>query len=63
MRAFVALRHLADDHAALARKLGELEARFEGRLATHDQQLAQVFAALRQLVTQSERKKRPIGFA
>jgi ORF6N domain-containing protein len=63
MRAFVALRHLAEDQAALARKLDELEARFEGQLARHDQQLAQVFAALRQLVTKPERKKRPIGFA
>lgn len=61
MRAFVALRHLAEDKATLARKLDELEARFEGRLATHDQQLAQVFAALRQLVT-PERKSRPVGF-
>ena len=63
MRAFVALRHLTDDQAALARKLDELEARFDGRLAEHDEQLAQVFTALRQLLEPPPRKKRPIGFA
>jgi hypothetical protein len=63
MRAFVALRHLTDDQAALARKLDELEARFDGRLAEHDEQLAQVFTALRQLLEPPPHKKRPIGFA
>ncbi len=63
MRAFVALRHLKDDQEALARRLDELEARFDGRLAEHDEQLAQVFAALRQLLEPPPRKKRPIGFA
>jgi DNA-binding PadR family transcriptional regulator len=63
MRAFVALRHLGEDRAALARKLDELEQRFEGRLAKHDDQLAQVFEALRQLLEPPPRKKRPIGFA
>jgi hypothetical protein len=63
MRAFVALRHLTDGQAALAQKLDELEARFDGRLAEHDEQLAQVFAALRHLLEPSPRKKRPIGFA
>ena len=62
MRAFVALRHLTDDQAALARKLDELEARFDGRLAEHDDQLAQVFKALRQLLEPPAHKKRPIGF-
>ena len=63
MRAFVALRHLAHDQEALARTLDELEVRFEGRLAKHDEQLAQVFKALRQLLEPPPRKKRPIGFA
>jgi len=63
MRAFVALRHLTDDQAALGRKLDELERRFDGRLAEHDEQLAQVFAALRQLLEPPPLKKRPIGFA
>ena len=63
MRAFVALRHLTDDQTALSRKLDELEARFEGRLAEHDEQLAQVFAALRQLLEPPPQKKRPIGCA
>jgi phage regulator Rha-like protein len=63
MRAFVALRHLTHERAALARRLDELEARFDRRLAEHDEQLAQVFAALRQLLEPPPRKKRPIGFA
>jgi hypothetical protein len=63
MRALVALRHAAEDHAAVARKLDELEARFEGRLAKHDEQLAQVFAALRRLIAPPASKRRPIGFS
>ena len=50
MRAFVALRHMLEDRAALARRLDELEAGFEGRLAEHDKQLADVFTALRELI-------------
>ena len=62
MRAFVALRKALQDRDAFARKLDELEARFEGRLAEHDEQLARVFAALRQLVEPTSQEKRPIGF-
>ena len=62
MRAFVSFRKALQDRDALARKLDELEARFEGRLAEHDEQLARVFAALRQFVEPTPRERRPIGF-
>ncbi|HEX5053980.1 MAG TPA: ORF6N domain-containing protein [Planctomycetota bacterium] len=46
MRAFVQLRQLLVDHAELAGKVAELERKF----ATHDQHIAAVFEAIRQLL-------------
>jgi hypothetical protein len=63
MRTFVALRRVVEVRDALRRKLGELENRFENRLAEHETQLAQVFSVLRQLVALPPLpKKRAIGF-
>jgi hypothetical protein len=45
MRAFVALRRLILDHKALASKLEELDA----RVGAHDEQLAAIIEAIRQL--------------
>jgi hypothetical protein len=57
MRAFVALRRIVSSHRTLARKLIELERRY-------DAQFKVVFAAIRELVEgeQSE-SRRPIGFS
>lgn len=57
MRAFVRLRQLMATHADLARKLAELESKY-------DQQFKVVFDAIRQLMTPPEvAAKPPIGFA
>lgn len=62
MRAFVRLREMLASHAELARKLDELERRY-------DDQFAQVFEAIRELMAPAEDSPddrvqvRPLGFA
>ncbi len=56
MRAFVRLRQLLASHADLARKLTAME-------KNYDAQFKVVFDALRALMREPERKKKPIGFA
>jgi hypothetical protein len=58
VRAFVHLREMISANAELARKFSELER----RLDTHDTQIAQLFAAIRQLLAPAPAKKREIGF-
>jgi hypothetical protein len=62
MRAFVRLREMVATNTQLARKLEELEARIEKRLTTHDQAIAGILEAIRELMRAPETKKRPIGF-
>lgn len=59
VRAFVRLRDLARTHAELARHLTQLER----RVTAHDEDLKQVFVALRQLLEPPSRPRRRIGFA
>ncbi|MBK9990217.1 MAG: ORF6N domain-containing protein [Verrucomicrobia bacterium] len=59
VRAFVRLRLLVVNHKAIATKLAELDA----KVGAHDEQLAAVIAAIRQLTTPDEpRHCRKIGF-
>jgi len=58
VRAFVRLRELISANAALAAKFSQLER----RLDTNDAQIAQLFAAIRQLLAPAPAKKREIGF-
>jgi hypothetical protein len=55
VRAFVRLRQILASHADLARKLAQLEKKY-------DRQFKVVFEAIRRLMTPPEPKKRPIGF-
>ncbi len=55
MRAFVQLRAMTADHKALARRLHQLEQKY-------DKQFAVVFDAIRGLMEPPAPKKRPIGF-
>ena len=55
MRAFVRLRRVLATHADLARKLEELEARY-------DAQFRGVFDAIRALMADEKKRKHPIGF-
>ncbi len=55
MRAFVRLRKILASHAELARKLEELEKKY-------DSQFKIVFEAIRQLMAPKEAPKKKIGF-
>ena len=55
VRAFVKLREMIATHKDLARKLDELEKKY-------DRQFAVIFDAIRQLMTPPKPKQRPIGF-
>ena len=62
MRAFVELRRAATSNAAIGKRIEELERETKTKLGQHDQQLAQIFQALRQLISPPPRPKRQIGF-
>ena len=55
MRTFVKLRQMLDSHAKLARRLAELEAKYDGQFRI-------VFDALNELMASPEPKRKPIGF-
>jgi hypothetical protein len=58
MRVFVRPREMMATHKELAFKLIELEERLEG----HDEQIQNIFEAIRQLMTPPERERKKIGF-
>ena len=62
MRAFVELRRAAAASTEIEAKLEDLERETGKRLGEHDRQLAQIFQALRQLISPPPRPKRRIGF-
>ncbi len=58
MRAFVSLREMLSTNKDLARKLHDLERKYE----THDLQIKAVFDAIRQLMAPTEKSKYKAGF-
>jgi hypothetical protein len=58
MRAFVELRRAADSYAAIEKRLEQIER----GMGEHDEQLEQVFTALRRLIAPPPPPKRPVGF-
>lgn len=58
VRAFVRLREIISANAELEAKFAQLER----RLDSHDEAIAQLFAAIRQLLAPAPEKKREIGF-
>jgi hypothetical protein len=58
MRAFVELRRVASSYAAIEKRLEQIER----GMGEHDEQLEQIFNALRQLIAPPPQPKRPIGF-
>ena len=58
MRAFVKLRQVLSTHKNLARKLEELEGKYD----KHDVQIKTIFQALKQLIETPAQPRRPIGF-
>lgn len=58
MRAFVELRRVAGSYALIEKRLEQIE---QG-MGEHDEQLGQIFEALRQLIASPTKPKRPVGF-
>jgi hypothetical protein len=58
MRAFVQLREILENNRELARKFSELEY----RIGKHDEEIAAIIDAIRQLMTPPEKPRRQIGF-
>lgn len=59
VRAFIRLRQFASGHAEIAKRLDALER----RVTDHDEDLSDMFKALRALLAPSPRNTREIGFA
>lgn len=57
-RAFVRLRQILSEHKELAQKLKELES----RITVHDDHLAAIFKAIRDLMDPATPRKKKIGF-
>ena len=62
MRAFVRMRELLISNRELAQKLNQLEARLEKKLASHDEAIAAILSAIRELMNPTPPKRRGIGF-
>jgi ORF6N domain len=62
MRAFVELRRTGASYAAIEKRLDELERETRAKLGQHDEQLGQIFQALRQLTRPPPRRRRQVGF-
>lgn len=62
MRAFVQLRGLLASNKELARRFDQLEARLDKKLADHDEAIAAILSAIRELTKPPQLKRRPIGF-
>jgi hypothetical protein len=58
MRAFVELRRVASTYAEIEKRLEPIER----SVGEHDEQLEQIFNALRQLMAPPPQAKRPVGF-
>jgi len=58
MRAFVKLRQMLDTNRELAQKFSELER----RVGKHDEEIAGILEAIRQLMAAPEKPRREIGF-
>ena len=62
VRAFVKLRELLSSNRELARRFAQLEARLDKKFTQHDEAIAAILSAIRQLMSPLRPKRRPIGF-
>ena len=62
VRTFIAMREAADTSKQVAERLDELERTLQKRLTGHDEAIAGILAALRELMKTPPPKSRPIGF-
>lgn len=62
MRAFVRMREMLASSHELAKRIDQLEARIGKKLATHDEAIAAILSAIRELMQPPAPKRRGIGF-
>jgi hypothetical protein len=62
VRAFVQLREMLASNRELARSFAQLETRLDKKLTIHDEAIAAILSAIRQLMHPPVPKRRPIGF-
>jgi len=62
MRAFVQMRELLSSNRELARQFAQLERRLNKKLADHDDAIAAILSAIRELMNPPASKTRGIGF-
>jgi hypothetical protein len=62
MRAFVRMRELLSSSKELARRLAQLEARIDKKLAEHDEAITAILSAIRELMNPPPPNRRGIGF-
>jgi len=62
MRTFVRMREMLVSNKELAQKLDQLEARIDKKLAAHDEAIAAILSAIRELMNPPPPKTRSIGF-
>jgi hypothetical protein len=61
MRAFVRMRELLSSSKELARRLAQLEARIDKKLAEHDEAITAILSAIRELMNPPPPNRRGIG--
>ena len=62
VRAFVKLRELLGSNRELVRRFEQLEARLDKKLTEHDEAIAAILAAIRELMRAPQPQRRGIGF-
>ncbi len=62
VRAFLKLREMLASNKELARRFAQLETRLDKKLTDHDEAIAAILSAIRQLMHPPTPKRRPIGF-
>jgi hypothetical protein len=62
VRAFLRLREMVASSTELARQFAQLEARLDKKLGDHDEAIAAILSAIRQLMSPRSPRRRPIGF-
>jgi phage regulator Rha-like protein len=62
VRAFLQLREMLASNKELARRFAQLETRLNKKLTAHDEAIAAILSAIRQLMHPPVPKRRPIGF-
>ncbi len=62
MRAFVQMRKFLQGSESLARELRNLEKATKEQFEKHEKQIDDIFKAIKQLIIEKQKPKKPIGF-